>query len=154
VVKYYPGSNFGTGKADGNQGGGAGGQNSLKNSLTKGNKFVIILSEIIKRTGVMKKKLMLATAILLLGLGGTSLSTPGPDQNDYYEAEPWDDIYNQNKDGSTNPDTSAIVLPDRGTSHSPQSLFLNKSAKKGQVRRGKLASLWSQIRYFIISLWR
>lgn len=101
----------------------------------------------------MKRKLMLATAILLLGLGGTTLSTPGPD-GDYNEAEPWDDIYNQNKDGSTNPDTSAIVLPDRGTSHSPQSLFLNKSAKKGQVRRGKLASLWFQIRYFIISLWR
>ncbi len=102
----------------------------------------------------MKRKLMLATAILLLGLGGTTLSTPGPDQNAYYEAEPWDDIYSQGRDGSTNPDTSAIVLPDRGTSHSPQSLFLNKSAKKGQVRRGKSASLWSQIRYFIISLWR
>jgi len=106
----------------------------------------------------MKKKLMLVITFLLLGLGGVFLSTRGSDcgsdQKDYYEAEPWDDIYSQNKDGSTDPDTITIVFPDPGKSQSRQTLPLHKSAKKVPGRGGRLAFLWLQIRSFITSLLR
>ena len=103
----------------------------------------------------MKKKLILVITFLLMGLGGVFSSTYGLDQKDYYnEAEPWDDIYSPNNDGSTDPDTSAIVLPDPGKSHFPQTLPLHKSAKKCPRRVGNSASLWLQIRSFITSLLR
>jgi len=108
----------------------------------------------------MKKKLILVITFLLMGLGGVFSSTYGSDQKDndykdYYNgAEPWDDIYSPNNDGSTDPDTSAIVLPDPGKSHFPQTLPLHKSAKKCPRRVGKSASLWLQIISFITSLLR
>lgn len=108
----------------------------------------------------MKKKLILVITFLLMGLGGVFSSTHGSDQKnydykDYYnEAEPWDDIYSPNKNGSTDPDTSTIVLPDPNKSHFPQTLPLHKSAKKCPRRGGKSASLRLQIISFITSLLR
>ncbi len=105
----------------------------------------------------MKKRLIFGITLILLGLGGAPLSTPGSDQNDYYyEAEPWDDIYHLNGADSAHPDTNSgsysTSTPDRP--HPQQPLPLHKSVKKDPPRRRRLASLWLQIRSFILSIWR
>ena len=102
----------------------------------------------------MKKKLVLVITLLLLGFGGTSLSTAGSGV-DYNEAEPWDDIYSQSKNGPTISDTTSFTTSVIGRPRALQALSPHKSpVRKGPFRRGRWSSLWSQIRYFLISLWR
>jgi hypothetical protein len=102
----------------------------------------------------MKKKLMLVITLLLLGFGGRSLSTPGPDW-DYNEAEPWDDIYSQSKNDPTNIDTTSFTIsvascPRAAQVPSPHKL----SVKREPLRRVGWSSLWCQIKFFILSFWR
>jgi len=103
----------------------------------------------------MKRKLVLVITLLLLGFGGASLSTAGSDNNNYYEGEPWDDIYSQSKDGPTIIDTTFFAISAAGCPRTVRAPSPHKSLrKKGSLKRGRWSSLWSQIRSLILPLWR
>jgi len=103
----------------------------------------------------MKRKLVLVITLLLLGFGGASLSSPGPDRDQYNEGEPWDDIYSQSKNGPTIIDTTSFTISTAGCPRTVQAPSPHKSLrKKGSLKRGRWSSLWSQIRSLILPLWR